>query len=442
MDLAGAHASFVWDAPGSLRSAISEAFDRAARWRSERSAGVARFPRLPIMAECASSTLPASGFISDEGGRAASAPSAAKRTAARAARRQLMASIGQPGASLTLDQIDAYEDVDWIAIVHADGNGFGQRLLAFGAGLSNLEYATVLSQFSRDVDAAVRRALMDAAQLLPASIEIRRRTTVRLVPPLIPIVAGGDDLTVLCAGAHGRQFTTAFLRSFGEHSATPSVQQVLGHGGGGTACAGIAYTKPHFPFSSGYRLAEELIAAAKSELKAMAPEDPSAIPAAFDFHVRFDSVDAPLSATRRSLRLRPNGANGSAPNGDGDRLWGGPYLLAEGEPPWERCWPAEHIDEAREALVASADTDDTKAPDPIPFSQIQALRTSLRSGRTAADHHFAAVRDRHPALGDVWGGSLFGERSGTTLLDVISLASVEHWHAQPVVADAPIGASA
>ena len=55
------------------------------------------------------------------------------------------------------------------------------------------------------------------------------------------------------------------LQDLAEMDVREMVQQVLGHGGGGTASAGIAYTKPHFPFSSGYRHAEELIAAADSE---------------------------------------------------------------------------------------------------------------------------------------------------------------------------------
>ena len=76
------------------------------------------------------------------------------------------------------------------------------------------------------------------------------------------MVVGGDDLTVVCHARLALPLVRAFALAFEEQTAVqPTVNAITG--GGLTAAAGIAYVKPHHPFSAAYGLAEELTASAK-----------------------------------------------------------------------------------------------------------------------------------------------------------------------------------
>lgn len=90
--------------------------------------------------------------------------------------------------------------------------------------------------------------------------------------PLIPLILGGDDLTVVCEGKYALEFSKCFLENFEEE--TTKSQQVGSHQinvipeiaraafnniNRLSACAGVAIIKPHFPFSVAYQLTEKLM---------------------------------------------------------------------------------------------------------------------------------------------------------------------------------------
>ena len=78
-------------------------------------------------------------------------------------------------------------------------------------------------------------------------------------------------------------------------------------GGGLTAAAGIAYVKPHHPFSAAYGLAEEPTASAE---QVGAPGADGREVSSLDLHVTFESTLTDLAGLR--ARLGRTGSAGTA----------------------------------------------------------------------------------------------------------------------------------
>ena len=153
---------------------------------------------------------------------------------------------------------------DWIAIIHADGNGLGQIVQKIG---KNKE---VFGDFSRLLDKASVESAHAAFEKIIKKHQIDE--TVRI--PIRPIVLGGDDLTVICRGDIAIAYVTEFLSQFEVNTKAYlgeilSKNKVFGEKGADylTACAGVAFIKSSYPFYYGCQLAESLCAEAKKDAK-------------------------------------------------------------------------------------------------------------------------------------------------------------------------------
>lgn len=146
---------------------------------------------------------------------------------------------------LALNIEDLTDRNDWIAIIHADGNGLGEILANRGGDKKGL------SEFS--------------GKLSEATIAAAQKTFQELLPrlekpfPIRPVVLGGDDMTVICRADMAIAYTLSFLTHFEEETAL--------RGFALTACAGIAFIKSSYPFYYGYDLAEALCGRAKKDAK-------------------------------------------------------------------------------------------------------------------------------------------------------------------------------
>jgi hypothetical protein len=171
-----------------------------------------------------------------------------------------------------------------IAIVHADGNGMGQRMddirLSYAVVAQNRDLVLALRHFSINVEDAAKKALNAVLDRLKRAIyesggtsivhepnedmsikiELKREGNCYYVP-FRPIVFGGDDVTFVCDGRLGLSLATAYLREFEQQTARA---RLVKDGSGLTACAGVAIVKSHYPFARAYTLAEELTRSAKS----------------------------------------------------------------------------------------------------------------------------------------------------------------------------------
>lgn len=192
---------------------------------------------------------------------------------------------------------DLVQKNNWIAVVHADGNGLGNIVQAIGSR------PDVLKAFSEALDQATCRSAQVAFEVFADEDENRKI-------PLRPIVLGGDDMTAIIRGDKAVAYTEAYLRAFEQQTKEklsevclrfpellPKQRDILM--AGLTACAGIAFVKVNYPFHYAYQLAEVLCAVAKKDAKSMDQNHPQSC---LKFHKVQDSfIESYREITMREL---------------------------------------------------------------------------------------------------------------------------------------------
>ncbi len=155
---------------------------------------------------------------------------------------------------------------DWIAIIHADGNGLGEVVAKKGKSPDEM------SRFSRKLDEATRLSAQSACKEVNGKGEDGHLW-------IRPVVIGGDDLTVICRADLAIPFVRHYLKAFEENSKSHIGDSL-------SACAGIAFIKSSYPFYYGYSLAETLCGVAKKDAKSdeMKNANGGKIPSCLMFH--------------------------------------------------------------------------------------------------------------------------------------------------------------
>ncbi len=203
---------------------------------------------------------------------------------------------------LHLDTDKMNDKNDWVAVIHADGNGLGEVV----AHLSPEERR----DFSKKLDEATLLAAQKAYKSVSDDIVSIR-----------PIVIGGDDLTVICRADIAVDFVKSYLDAF-----ETETKNKLGETHKLTACAGIAFIKSSYPFYYGYELAETLCGLAKKDAKseAMKEKNKGLAPSCLMFHkVQSSFVEDYEAIQKKELTLK-----------DGTLLNFGPYYLSSQENRW------------------------------------------------------------------------------------------------------------
>ena len=159
---------------------------------------------------------------------------------------------------------DLTKNNDWIAVIHADGNGLGQIVQKVG------KIEKDFKEFSQLLDEATTLAAVKAYEAVKGDFNNSE------IIPIRPIVLGGDDLTVVCRADLALKYTETFIFEF-ENQTKEKLGKIITDNNvfekGGikdrlTACAGIAYVKSSYPFYYAYELAETLCTTAKKDAKA------------------------------------------------------------------------------------------------------------------------------------------------------------------------------
>lgn len=161
------------------------------------------------------------------------------------------------------DQMTAKND--WIAVIHADGNGLGQIVQKVGNQRDKFK------DFSQKLDKATKEAAINAYRKLVEQGLLEQNKRI----PIRPIVIGGDDFTVICRANIALQYVSYFIDEFEtktqEHLGSIIKENNVFEEGTIrdrlTACAGIAYVKSSYPFYYAYELAETLCSHAKKDAK-------------------------------------------------------------------------------------------------------------------------------------------------------------------------------
>jgi hypothetical protein len=333
---------------------------------------------LSVTLACRSTGLPAVHFDPDEAGRPVSAPvwAQVRERVRDAADQRLRDFLRDPQAPPGTDPIDAYgfsrdfddlgrarDDVSYIAVVHADGNGIGARFRNLidahdQPGAGSRDCINDLRDLSAAVNTVGTTALRNTIRqwLLSAFKEPHFRDFVHDLPldeddkpilPVRPLVYGGDDVTFVCDGRLGLTLAAAYLEEFAQ-----AAEELPG--GPATASAGIAIVKSHYPFSRAYELSAELTRSAKSYGKTAA---------ALDWHIAVKGISADLAALREREYAVPQ---------IGGSLALRPVVLgaATGQPS-ARSWP--FVRNVIDALTTGDDWRDRR-------NKVLALREALRGG--------------------------------------------------------------
>ncbi len=223
-----------------------------------------------------------------------------------------------------LDIKDLTGKNDWIAIVHIDGNGLGKVVQQLGKDRKKFY------QFSTLLDQATTKAANEAFKVIEEAHGFSYNKL-----PICPVVLGGDDLTAIIRGDLALPYAKKFITEFERETSQGEMKALLSKANMNklTACGGIAYIKASFPFYYGYKLAEELCHAAKTDAKAINKEN---VPSCLMFHKVQDSfVQSYKDIKARELELKPkdDGKGKAVNNGQEEpaklkkTLCFGPYYL-------------------------------------------------------------------------------------------------------------------
>ena len=323
----------------------------------------ARFPQFPFLERGSESALPASASLgalefSQESLQAynfdesspLSLPSRVKRAFASTSRKQQVDDVkerlARQGKKLKqeppLDPTKlaaAFQDgeefenvknmLSSVGVVHIDGNGVGAIMRDLGLAHSNAQEtgvcasadevhtdpADALQAFimvvNKRLDTAVKDAIAlswyDIQELTPKDVQ---KLTPDTVVPIVPVLVGGDDVTVYTDGRYAIPFAEAYIRHYERLTKDDDLLSVLAIVAGGkkpdaperdhfeigdyiiqnpgplTASAGVAIVGRNFPFHIAYDLAEGLVSRGKKLGKKKGEVPCSTI----DFHVLRDAT--------------------------------------------------------------------------------------------------------------------------------------------------------
>ena len=184
-------------------------------------------------------------------------------------------SFGSIDGKLASEISDITDKNDWIAIIHADGNGLGQIVQKVGKKKDKFR------TFSQTLDVATQKAAQTAYEKVIK--DAKRKDN---VIPARPVVLSGDDMTIIIRGDLAVEYAKEFIISFENNTGrdeSSETGKVLGNilrefnvfeegKNYMTACAGIAFIKSSYPFYYGYQLAEELCGQSKKDTKYIAKD--------------------------------------------------------------------------------------------------------------------------------------------------------------------------
>ena len=339
-----------------------------------------------------------------------------------------------PDASSTASSVTDSGDYTFlskVAVIHIDGNGVGGIMKELNSSKDRVAPGVFKAKVGCDRDdpdalrrflRAVNRHLDDAVTLAFAAAwtriaELSRHDDDRAgrrhtAIPVVPVILGGDDVTVITSGDYALPFAAAYLRYYEEATGNDPILRYLtppeGQDAGPmTAAAGVAIVKRNFPFHIAYELAEKLVERAKKVGKTACPPCST-----LDYHVLFDTtVLDPDEAIRgyESFTTRPfrllndetpstpctcnDGSRTADSGGDEDSTSADSSTNDSRHESWEVT--RRRVARFKGMSLGSIDESRSKTDlEPFPRTRAARIRGLLSSGRTqTADDEWKAARE-------------------------------------------------
>lgn len=267
-----AHVEFDW-----TNQSIHQTYNTALHLLAQKKAQIMApmlMPGQSVTALCVYTNQPATSYERKDGRvRYFSAEIEAKQRIAASAKNEMQGNFKRElnGLEFTgdLDQFGEYdkngqkiEGHSYLAVIHADGNGMGQRKKDLGdkyaTPAQNCDWLRAMRLFSNELNnagmEAFRRVVAEAARRHGGSAAKGNFL-------FSPIIYGGDDTTFVCDGYQALWLAKRYLEEFEKECNATTLLT------GGCACAGVAITKSHFPFARAYQIAADLCGEAKKRAR-------------------------------------------------------------------------------------------------------------------------------------------------------------------------------
>lgn len=409
INVTGVYVEFDWDKP--IQDAIEQVYRQFDTAQSNLFSSEFRFLKLPILSHCDTSGLPASRMeINPDNQKIISEISFAKRSTADDSLKRMDKLVQRsrlkfPDNTNNLEK--SFENLDWLGIVHADGNGLGQIFLNFHKFTQdNRDYLNKLRRFSLGLDLCTQNAFKTAIQVFDRDKKSKGKYDIL---PLVPLVLGGDDLTIVCDGKKALEFTEKFLLAFEEETSRNDLEDVGNiinevsqqelKSKGLSACAGIAIVKPHFPFSVGYDLAESLLKSAKTVKNKVQDKDNNSVScSALDFHIVYDSSGVDLDLIRSRLELKEDGFTSI--------LYKRPFVITplnklnqanDNSKKWAEFYHWSNFKNRVDLLTKNKENSQGEKDEKnyLPPNQSNKLRSAILSGKNSGDAQFKLIYKRY-----------------------------------------------
>lgn len=389
LTVVAARREFEWS--NSLSQAYSDLMQDLARKKATRHPS-APLLGLGVTATCQSTGLPAVTVEDPEQRRIAAEVEAKLRYRDKADDRlERLFGVGVHGYEFAKDfnQLGTRGEASYIAVVHADGNGIGQRIEKikdkFQSAAQNRDFIREIRRFSGMLKEISTRSLQQVVKQLRLNIRAdgrivsndleinlkQNKETGNRILPLRPLVVGGDDTTFVCDGRLGLSLAAVYLQAFRKEA---DAQKEDLH-----ACAGVAVVHNHFPFARAYDLSEALCGQAKSYVRDQKEVTKEAGISALDWHFSISGLLNDLSTIRQQEYTVPEG-----------NLCIRPVRLSHPENDWGHAWQT-----FREVTLAFQREWADKR------SKLKALREPLRNGPAATAQFLRAydLADKLPKIG-------------------------------------------
>ena len=297
---------------------------------------------------------------------------------------------------------DAKDMLSSVGVVHIDGNGVGAIMRDLGSAFEEIKqhldaledesyrrktnpckpndglFQWFVMEVNYRLDGVVNQAVAEAW----ATVDKLASDNHLKAPPVVPVLVGGDDVTVYTDGRYAIPFAEAYIRHYEELTEKDELLKQLAvvadaeTPGPLTASAGAAIVGRNFPFHIAYDLAEGLVSRGKKLGK-----KPGASPCStIDFHVLRDTTVLDPQDTLDEYEgrtQRPFLVGHYAPERIGDATTASsPEATPPTQDQWKRILQAVAAFDGRDP-----DSPDVARSDPFPRARANRIVKLLAEGK-------------------------------------------------------------
>lgn len=198
------------------------------------------------------------------------------------------------------DKLAGIKGDSYIAVVHIDGNNMGKKMNEILKNTSKYNEAVkAIRKFSCDIQKIYEETYKNMLEEVENAIVKKANDFKELrecfihnneiIAPFRKILIKGDDITFVCYGKFAlsavEKFFQILIKNYEKYNYTSL-----------SACAGIAFIKPHYPFSKAYDIAESCCKNAKKVAKS---EKGKKVGNYMDFHIVHSQMCGSLNSIRK-----------------------------------------------------------------------------------------------------------------------------------------------